>query len=137
MSIVSYPGAGTGKGDGAMLAVMPPAEALDQVGIVFRLPAVLAQDEDWVIATCPPLDVASQGRSPDEARANLVDALTAFLLSCLERQTLDTVLRAAGFAPGSPPPAAEEHETDTELLSVPLPFVIHATHPDAHDHDPR
>jgi predicted RNase H-like HicB family nuclease len=118
-----------------MLAAMPPAEALDQVGIVFRLPAVLARDDDWVIATCPPLDVASQGRSPDEARANLVDALTTFLLSCLERQTLDTVLRGAGFTPGSPTHETPSEESN-ELLSVPLPFVFHRTDPDAHD-DPR
>jgi predicted RNase H-like HicB family nuclease len=111
---------------------MPPAEALDQVGIVFRLPAVLAHDEDWIIATCPPLDVASQGRTADEARANLVDALTAFLLSCLERQTLDTVLRDAGWTPGSPPPEPPSDE-GTALLSVPLPFVFHRTDSDAHD----
>jgi predicted RNase H-like HicB family nuclease len=110
------------------------ATPLDQVGIVFRLPAVLTRDDDWVIATCPPLDVASQGRTDDDARANLVNALTEFLLSCLERQTLDTVLRAVGFAPGSPTPAEERDvATDTEVLSVPLPFVIHRTHADAYD----
>lgn len=34
------------------------------------------QEEDWYIAQCVEVDVASQGTTPDEALANLRDALT-------------------------------------------------------------
>jgi predicted RNase H-like HicB family nuclease len=32
----------------------------------------------WIIALCPELDLASQGSSLEEARSNLIEALTLF-----------------------------------------------------------
>ena len=37
--------------------------------------ASLWREDDWVIAQCLDVDVASQGRSEDEALANLAEAL--------------------------------------------------------------
>lgn len=44
-----------------------------------RLTAVIERDEDWFVAICPELNVASQGQSLEEARDNLVEAVTLFL----------------------------------------------------------
>jgi predicted RNase H-like HicB family nuclease len=41
--------------------------------------AILSREDDGYVALCPELDVASQGNSVEEARANLVEALQLFL----------------------------------------------------------
>jgi predicted RNase H-like HicB family nuclease len=43
-----------------------------------RLTAIIEREDDGFVALCPELDVASQGASIEEARANLVEALTLF-----------------------------------------------------------
>ena len=43
-----------------------------------RLTAIIEREDDGFIALCPDLDVASQGGSVEEARVNLVEALTLF-----------------------------------------------------------
>lgn len=39
---------------------------------------ILEEDEDWIVAFCPELDIASQGRTMDEARSNLAEAIELF-----------------------------------------------------------
>ena len=51
-----------------------------------RLTAVIEREEDGFVALCPELDVASQGSSVEEARANLVEALTLFFEVADERE---------------------------------------------------
>jgi len=55
-----------------------------------RLTAIIEREGDGYVALCPELDVASQGGSLEEARANLVEALTLFFetadLSEIERR---------------------------------------------------
>jgi predicted RNase H-like HicB family nuclease len=43
-----------------------------------RLTAIIEREGDGYVALCPEYDVASQGDSIEEARANLVEALTLF-----------------------------------------------------------
>jgi predicted RNase H-like HicB family nuclease len=43
-----------------------------------RLTALIEREDDGFVALCPELDIASQGASVEEARANLVEALTLF-----------------------------------------------------------
>ena len=43
-----------------------------------RLTAIIEREDDGFISLCPELDIASQGASIEEARANLVEALTLF-----------------------------------------------------------
>jgi predicted RNase H-like HicB family nuclease len=50
----------------------------------------------WV-AGCQLLDVYSQGKTRDEAKKNLKEALFAWVESCLERGTLDEALRQCGL----------------------------------------
>ncbi|NWF84903.1 MAG: type II toxin-antitoxin system HicB family antitoxin [Bryobacteraceae bacterium] len=43
-----------------------------------RLTAIIEREGDGFVSLCPELDIASQGASIEEARANLVEALTLF-----------------------------------------------------------
>jgi predicted RNase H-like HicB family nuclease len=43
-----------------------------------RLAAIIERDDEGFVSLCPELDIASQGSSVEEARANLVEALTLF-----------------------------------------------------------
>ena len=40
--------------------------------------AIIEREGDGFVALCPELDIASQGMSIEEARANLIEALTLF-----------------------------------------------------------
>jgi predicted RNase H-like HicB family nuclease len=48
---------------------------------VERLTAIIEREDDGFVSLCPELDIASQGSSIEEARANLVEALTLFFES--------------------------------------------------------
>ncbi len=43
-----------------------------------RMTAVIEREDDGFVALCPELDIASQGASIEEARSNLIEALTLF-----------------------------------------------------------
>jgi predicted RNase H-like HicB family nuclease len=43
-----------------------------------RLTAIIEREEDGYVALCPEIDIASQGDTIEQARANLVEALTLF-----------------------------------------------------------
>jgi predicted RNase H-like HicB family nuclease len=43
-----------------------------------RMTAIIEREDDGFVALCPELDIASQGATIEEARANLVEALTLF-----------------------------------------------------------
>ena len=43
-----------------------------------RLAAVIEREDDGYVALCPELDIASQGATVEEARENLIEALTLF-----------------------------------------------------------
>jgi predicted RNase H-like HicB family nuclease len=43
-----------------------------------RLTAIIGREDDGFVALCPELDVASQGATIEDARANLIEALTLF-----------------------------------------------------------
>ena len=40
--------------------------------------AVIEQDDEWYVALCPELDIASQGKSVEEALNNLAEAIELF-----------------------------------------------------------
>ncbi len=43
-----------------------------------RLTAIIEREDDGFVSLCPELDIASQGSTVEEARANLVEALSLF-----------------------------------------------------------
>jgi predicted RNase H-like HicB family nuclease len=44
-----------------------------------RLTAIIEREDDGYVALCPEFDIASQGGTIEEARANLIEALSLFL----------------------------------------------------------
>jgi len=51
--------------------------------------AIIERDENWYVALCPELDIASQGESVEEARSNLVEAIELFLETASPTEILD------------------------------------------------
>ena len=45
---------------------------------VQRLTAIIEREDDGFVALCPELDIASEGTSIEDARTNLIEALTLF-----------------------------------------------------------
>jgi predicted RNase H-like HicB family nuclease len=43
-----------------------------------RLTAIIQREDDWIVALCPELDIASQGDSIELARDNLREAVQLF-----------------------------------------------------------
>ena len=43
-----------------------------------RLTAIIEREDDGFVALCPEFDIASDGASIEEARTNLIEALTLF-----------------------------------------------------------
>ncbi|MGD0736389.1 MAG: type II toxin-antitoxin system HicB family antitoxin [Terracidiphilus sp.] len=43
-----------------------------------RMTAIIEREDDGFVSLCPEVDVASQGSTIEDARANLVEALTLF-----------------------------------------------------------
>lgn len=48
------------------------------MGDTRRLTAIIEREDDSYVALCPEYDIASQGTTIEEARDNLVEALTLF-----------------------------------------------------------
>ena len=44
-----------------------------------RYTAIIEREDEGYVALCPELDIASQGKSVDEARNNLAEAIELFL----------------------------------------------------------
>jgi predicted RNase H-like HicB family nuclease len=59
----------------------------------------IIRKEKWYVTACPGLDVVSQGDSAEVAKEHLAEALRLFFTSCLERGTLEAVLKECGFLP--------------------------------------
>lgn len=56
-------------------------------------------ENDYWLASCPDLDLTTQGKTFEEAQFNMKDALMLFFESCLRRGTLEQVLKESGYEP--------------------------------------
>jgi predicted RNase H-like HicB family nuclease len=88
-------------------------------------------ESNLYVAECPPLDVASQGETRDEAIANLVEALTLFLETAFETGTLHQVLLDCGLEPVAT--SAPQPVDESDYLNVPLHLVARQ-HAENHAH---
>lgn len=86
----------------------------------FHLFGTIKKEGEWYIAYCPPLDLTTQGRTLSEAKKNLTEASQLFIISCLERGTLDLALRELGFVPLKGKP--ESIPPNAFRFPVPIPF---------------
>jgi predicted RNase H-like HicB family nuclease len=55
-----------------------------------ELTALITREGDGYVARCPELEVASQGDTIDEARANLLEALEGFFLTATPEEIADS-----------------------------------------------
>ncbi len=78
----------------------------------------------WYIAYCPPLDLSTQGKNLAEAKANLIEAAELFIVSCLERGTLDQALRELGFIPLQAMPIHDKLPRGSFRFPVPIPLAF-------------
>jgi predicted RNase H-like HicB family nuclease len=48
--------------------------------------AIIEREDNWFVALCPEMDIASQGESVSEARSNLEEALSLFFETASESE---------------------------------------------------
>ncbi|MFX0580309.1 type II toxin-antitoxin system HicB family antitoxin [Nocardia nepalensis] len=65
------------------------------------LTAAVHQEEDWYVAQCLEVDVASQGQSIEEALNNLCEAVALYLAEVPEPQLTATPLVTSFQVPGT------------------------------------
>jgi hypothetical protein len=69
------------------------------------------------------LDIVTQGSDEQQAKDNLTEAARLFLLTCIEKGTIDEVLKHCGFEP------LRIHKKmilkDNRYIHVSLPFKTH------------
>jgi predicted RNase H-like HicB family nuclease len=107
----------------------------ESISLGVHLQAFVRRDTPrrW-IATCPMVGVASQGRTADDARQCLQEAIELWFESCVERGTLDQALREANFRPLQNRPSDEtsnagrrrKHRSNSVLGDA---FEVHLTIP--------
>jgi len=87
-----------------------------------KLPAKITKKSKWYIASCPLIDISSQGDTEKRAKKNLIEALTLFFISCFERNTLDAVLKECGFKKATIYPATPKSPKikKEDYVNVPL-----------------
>jgi predicted RNase H-like HicB family nuclease len=61
-----------------------------------RLTAIIEREDDGYVALCPEVDIASQGATVEEARENLVEALTLFF-ECADASEIASRLHSEVF----------------------------------------
>lgn len=69
-----------------------------------QMTAIIEREDDGFVALCPELDIASQGDSIEEARANLIEALTLF------------------FETASPSEVSQRFQNEVFVTRVEVPF---------------
>ena len=43
------------------------------------LPVVVMKENEWFVASCPPLDIATQGKTEQEVKENMEDLINEYL----------------------------------------------------------
>ena len=97
---------------------------LVQIRFNMQLPAIIIKKTKWYVASCPALDIVSQGKTEEEAKYNLIEAVTVFMISCHECGVLDSVLKQCGFVPDFSHSPASQATDKIDYINVPLPFII-------------
>jgi len=97
-----------------------------------KLPAKITKKSKWYVASCQVLDISSQGATEKKAKKNLIEALTLFFISCIERNTLDAVLKECGFKKATIYPATPKSPKikKEDYVNVPLNLLWAKSKPD-------
>lgn len=87
-----------------------------------KLVVQFREEDGYVLARSPDLDIYSQGETKEEAERNIVEAIQLFLESCYRRGVLDDTLQECGLQP-IPWRDGPSDEDGGEMISVPLPLL--------------
>lgn len=83
--------------------------------IVAQLPVIFLREGKYYVAFTPALDLATQGKTYEEARKNFAEAVNIFFEETVKRGTLDKALRELGWKKQDnqliPPMEVIGHET--------------------------
>ena len=60
----------------------------------YKFSAIIEKENNWYIALCPELDVASQGKTIEEAINNLKEAVTLYLQTASKEEIEESLLTA-------------------------------------------
>lgn len=103
-----------------------------QVQFSMKVPVKITQKGKWFLASCAVLDVHSQGETANKAKKNLQESIALFLMSCIERGTLDAVLKQCGIAvyPGSSR-VKKTIAVEDDYLNIPIFLLANQNNPDA------
>lgn len=93
-----------------------------RVEFMLKLPIKLVNKKKYCVASCPVLDVFTQGENKKRAKENLAEALSLFLITCFEEGTLDAVLRSCGFRPAKRRLKTTSQPRD--YLNIPIPLIV-------------
>ena len=63
-----------------------------------KLTGIIEQEGDWYAALCPELNIASQGKTIGEARANLIEALELFF-ECADQEEVNRRMTREAYIP--------------------------------------
>ncbi|MBF0466424.1 MAG: hypothetical protein HQK88_14980 [Nitrospirae bacterium] len=91
--------------------------------IDFNLPFRLKKKSGYVVAACPVFDIVTQGSDEQHAKDNLTEATRLFLLTCIEKGTIDEVFKQCGFEPLRI--HKKKTQNDNRYIHVSLPFTAH------------
>ena len=97
-----------------------------KIQFTIEVPIKTQKRAKWTIASCSVLDIHSQGATAAQARSNLGEAISLFLVSCFERGTLDDVLKTCGFRAEHQSVKVSHKQKTVETLNVPIPFLVNS-----------
>ena len=92
------------------------------------------EEDGQFVAYCEPLDLASQGDTPEQARSRLGEAVRLFIDSCFERGTLEQVLSERQFTlqlasnPAREPVRQSQRHQAVSYDTVDLPIPLEIGH---------
>jgi predicted RNase H-like HicB family nuclease len=93
-----------------------------QNSVIFNLNGFYREDStaEGFVSYCPTLNVYSHGQTAEEAIAHLKQSVILYLETCLKRETIDKVLRNAGFVPqaGGLPEGTKVSEIEEEFVAI-------------------
>jgi predicted RNase H-like HicB family nuclease len=92
-----------------------------------KIPYELKKRKNHYLSTCPTIDICSQGETEKKAIENLQEAVSLFIISCIERETLDVVLKNCGLSVKKYKTYKSTHiPKNVNTIDVPIPFSIPA-----------
>ena len=110
--------------------------SIGETRVRFRVQTTVSvfEEDGQFVAYCEPLDLASQGDTPEQAHSRLGEAVRLFIDSCFERGTLEQVLSERQFtlqlasSPASEPVRQSQRRQAVSYDMVDLPIPLELGH---------